>query len=241
MLTGAGGAWLLAAVVYAGVREPAGEQKVAADAGHWLHDALRLVRADRTFARFVTVRSLLLVSALSPPFVVSLGVSAGGDGLGGLGLFVLAQGVASLVGGSFFGRLADRSSRRLMVWCAIAASALILGFLMLWGFTGARAAAWLYPATYLLLTLVHVGTRVARKTYVVDIAEGDQRTEYVAVSNAIIGVVLLMVGAVTATLASWGPSWALLLLAALGLIGALLGRGLPEAAGADFPRASPAR
>ncbi len=232
LLAGAAVAWLVAGVIYAGVREPDGEPSAANDtrsAEHrWFADAVRLMREDHTFDLFVVVRALLLVSALSPPFVVSLGVSSGDAGVGGLGLFVLAQGAASLVGGRFFGRMADRSSRMLMIWCAVAASCLILGFLVLWQFSAAKYSVWLYPGTYLLLALVHLGTRVARKTYVVDIAEGDRRTEYVAVSNAAMGVLLLVVGAVTAVLANWGPGLALLLLAALGLVGSLLGRRLPE-------------
>lgn len=220
--------WLLAVAVYAGVREPEETPAADADPDNWLADAIRLLREDRTFVRFVVVRALLLVSALSPPFVVSLGVAQGSAGVSGLALFVLAQGVASLIGGGVFGRLADRSSRLLMVWSAVAASLLLVGFLLLHR-TSAAESAWLYPATYLLLALVHLGARVARKTYVVDIAEGDQRTEYVAVSNAAMGILLLAVGGMTAVLATWGAEWALVLLAALGVVGAWLGRQLPEA------------
>src|SRR5690606_38085620 len=141
-----------------------------------------------TFRRFVWVRSLLLVSALSPPFVVALGVAAGGDTLSGLGLFIIALGGAQLLGGRLFGPLADKSSRLLMVWCAVGASAVIVGFLLVLRVPAAVDSGWLHPATYFLLALVHLGTRVARKTYVVDVAEGDKRTEYVAVANTAMGV-----------------------------------------------------
>ena len=47
---------------------------------------------------------------------------------------------------------------------------------------------------YFLLSVAHQGARVGRKTYVVDIAEGNQRTDYVAVSNTAIGFVLLFTG-----------------------------------------------
>src|SRR5690606_26154637 len=108
-------AWVLAAVVYAGIREPAPPESTRADAGErgWLQASWRLLRDDSAFRRFVTARTLLLVSALSPPFVVALAAGVGGVGLGGLGPFVIAQGLASLVGGKPFGTLADRSSRSL--------------------------------------------------------------------------------------------------------------------------------
>lgn len=159
--------------------------------------------------------------------MVTLGVRQG-SGLSSLGLFVIAQGIAGLVGGPLFGRLADRSSRRLMIGAALAASGVIVGYLALLRLPGLGETAWLAAATYLLLALVHVGTRLARKTYVVDIAEGDQRTQYVAVANTLMGVLLLAVGAVTAGLAMIGAQFALLLLAVLGVAGAVVGRGLPE-------------
>jgi hypothetical protein len=115
-----------------------------------------------------------------------------------------------------------------MIGGAAAASALILAFLALLAVPAAREAAWLYPAVYLLLALTNTGVRVARKTYVVDMAEGDQRTAYVAVANTAIGVLLLITGAVSSVLAGLGREIALAFLAALGLIGVAVGRALPE-------------
>ncbi len=198
-------------------------------AAGWASQAGRLWRDDAVFRRFVAARGLLLVSALSPPFVVGLGVQQGGQGLSALGLFVIAQGIAGLVGGPIFGRLADASSRRLMIGASLAASGVVVAFLGVHALPGAGDSVWLAPAAYLLLALVHVGARLARKTYVVDIAEGDQRTQYVAVANTLMGFLLLAVGALTAALSLWGNEAALLLLAALGVAGALVGRGLPEA------------
>src|SRR5699024_4374196 len=195
--------------------EPAAEAEHG-DVPGWVHESWTLLRDDPTFRRFVEVRALLLVSALSPPFVVAIGVANRDADLSGLGLFVLAQGVANLLGGRVFGRLADKSSQRLMVWCAAASSTVIVVFLLLLPVHSIRESAWLYPTTYFLLALVHLGTRVARKTYVIDVAEGDQRTEYVAVSNTAMGVLLLLVGGVTGVLTYWGSEPALVLLALLG-------------------------
>lgn len=238
LLAAASLAWVAGSAVYAGVREPAGETTPADGDSGWVRASWDLLRADATFRRFVTVRALLLVSALSPPFVVAIGVENGAAGLGGLGLFVIAQGIASLVGGRVFGRWADRSSRLVMVVCSAVASAVIVGFLLLLPIAGVRESDWLYPGTYLLLALVHIGARVARKTYVVDVAEGDRRTEYVAVANTAMGVLLLVVGGVTGALAVLGNEWALVSLAVLGLAGAALGRALPEvrAGAADATR-----
>ncbi|WP_179503869.1 MFS transporter [Nocardioides daedukensis] len=228
LLFAAAATWVIGLAIYVGIREPETEPDDPAEGPGWAAQAWHLLRDDATLRRFVLVRSLLLVSALSPPFVVAIGASSNGGALSGLGLFVMAQGVANLVGGRLFGRLADRSSRQLMVWCAVGASAVIGGYLLALTSATLRESAWLHPTTYLLLAIVHLGTRLARKTYVVDMAEGDQRTEYVAVANTAMGVLLLAAGAVTGVLSIWGNVPALVLLAVLGLIGAALGRSLPE-------------
>ncbi len=224
--------WVAAAAVFASIVEPSGDiGPDDADQPRWAAQALRLWRDDAVFRRFVIARGLLLVSALSPPFVVGLGIQQGNPGLSSLGLFVMAQGVAGLVGGRVFGRLADSSSRKLMIGASLAASGVIVVFLGLLLLPTFADAAWLAPSAYLLLALVHVGARLARKTYVVDIAEGDQRTQYVAVANTLMGVLLLAVGAITAALAVLGNEAALLLLAVLGVAGGVVGRGLPEVGG----------
>ena len=94
-------------------------------------------------------------------------------------------------------------------------------------------ASWLFIAAYFLLTVTHTGVRVARKTYVVDMATGDQRTEYVAVSNTAMGLLLLATGAVSSALAQIGPEAALLFLASLGLLGVVAGRSLERVSHGD--------
>src|SRR5699024_7085804 len=119
-----------------------------------------------------------------PPFVVSLAASTGAGAISGLGGFVIASGLSALVGGPVGGRLADRSSRNLMATGAAIASVIVV-LTLLPGFDGASPwGAGLFVGSYFALTLIHTGVRVGRKTYLVDMAEGDQRTRYVAVSNS---------------------------------------------------------
>ncbi|ANS80284.1 Putative membrane protein [Serinicoccus hydrothermalis] len=229
-LLGAALMWVLGVVVYAGIPERPREPESAGEP--WWTETVELLREDADFRRFVLARGLLLVSALAPPFLVTLAASTEGAGLlTGLGSFVIAQGVASVVGGRVFGGLADRSSRLVMALGALVASLVVLlvvGAVLALP-PGSPALAVVLVTAYLLLSLVHVGVRVARKTYVVDVAEGDRRTRYVAVSNTAMGVILLVTGAVSAGLAAFGHVPALVFLAVLGLLGALLSWRLPEA------------
>jgi hypothetical protein len=240
LLLGAGAAlWVIVAVVYASIREPVddlAQKRVASDDppphSPWFVQMGRLLRDDKPFRSFVMVRSLLLVSALSPPFVVSLSIKEGSGSLAGLGGFIVAAGLASLLGGRIFGRLADRSSRRLMsVGAGIASAIIVVSVLIaaMPGFNGESVPGTLvFIGSYFLLTLTHTGVRVGRKTYIVDMAEGDLRTAYTAVSNSAMGVILLLVGGISSLFAIAHIFWALLFLAALGIVGVFAGTRLPE-------------
>lgn len=228
--------WVGVALVYLRIREPREDPEESggahddAGAAAVLRRSWALLRDDRPFRSFVTVRSMLLVTSLSPPFLVMLALQAGTDALAGLGGFVIASGVASLIGGRLFGRAADRSSRRLMGSTAGAASAVLVAALALTSWPGlpASAAGAVLVAAYFLVTLLHTGVRTGRKTYLVDMASGDTRTLYTAVSNTAMGVILLVVGAVSSAIAAVTVPGALLFLAVLGVGGVVGGARLPE-------------
>ena len=231
LLGGAATMWLGAMAVFATVKEPRGEHDASLDVGR-AGEALGLLRRDRPFRRFVIARTLLLVAALTPPFVVTLATTASDIDLGVLGPFVVAQGIASLIGGRVWGRWADRSSRRVMLAASGVGAALVVAFLVARSVPVLRENVWLYPVTYFLLALTHTGARIGRKTYVVDLAEGNRRTEYVAVANTAMGVLLLVTGALSAALAQLGPEVALGFLAVLGAAGVPVARTLPEVSAA---------
>lgn len=228
--------WLGVALVSARVQEPADETTNDAPSKPvtqgWLTQTVTLLRDDKPFRQFVMVRSLLLVSALSPPFIVSLSLQSGACTLAGLGGFVIASGIAALLGGRVFGRLADRSSSRLMSIGSGVASAIIIVTVIVVSLPSFSATGTLgnlfFITVYFSLTMMHTGVRVGRKTYIVDMAEGDTRTTYVAVSNSAMGIILLIVGAVTSALAVVHIVWALLFLAGLGLMGVFAGARLPK-------------
>lgn len=218
LLAGAGLLWLAAAVLFAAVREPR-----ASGQGSGSDTRLRLLLHDAPLRRFVLARALLMCTALSAPYYVILAQRHLGHTPRVLAAFIVAQGLASMLGSPVWGRLADRSSRRVMVVGGIGGGALgaLLAAATLW-WSGVLALAWVMPLMYFLLSLVHQAVRIGRKTYVIDMAEGDTRTDYVAVSNSAIGVLLLVVGGIAAALSAWSLAAVLALLAAMGLAGAML-------------------
>ncbi len=229
LLSIAGGLWLVAAATYALIREFPGATEGGGNAITEGIGRLRLLRDDRPFRNFVIARSLLLCSALSAPFFIMLAHEQTEGALLVLGLFVIADGLASLVSAPFWGRFADASSRRVMVWAG--GGSALTGILLVAIVNGLPALAdsqWLYPLFFFMLAVTHAGVRLGRKTYVVDLAGGNKRTDYVAVSNTVIGVVLLLAGAVGALTAVIPVSGVILILASMGLAGSLLSARLPE-------------
>ena len=228
LLLCAGVLWLLAALVYAQVPEQPGATDGARNAVEALRQ-LRLLATDRPFRRFVMTRALLMCSALSAPFYVALAQQEVGSPAWLLGAFVAAAGIASLVSAPLWGRFADRSSKSVMVTAALITSGIgILTALAAAFAESLVATAWYLPLAYFVLSTAHSGVRVGRTTYVVNLATGNRRTDYVAISNSVIGVLLLVVGTAGLLTPLIGHAGVIGLLALMGLAGAALGLTLPQ-------------
>jgi hypothetical protein len=228
LLLGAGACWVAAAGVFHRVREFAGETAEAARTAAQAWRSLGLLRHDPHFRRVVATRALLMASALASPFIVVLarGETAGVALLGG---FVVASSLAASLSASVWGFMADHSSRRVMLLAGALAAGVCLatGALALAGPRG-PARVWWYPVAFFALAVAHAGGRIGRKTYLIDMAAGNRRTDYVAVSNTVIGVLLLVAGALSAAVATLGTAWALVALGTMAALGATWAWRLPE-------------
>lgn len=229
LLAVAAGLWMLAAATYAMIREQPGATEGGGNALTEALGRLELLRSDRDFRMFVIARSLLLCSALSAPFFILLAHANTEGALLALGLFVIADGLAGLLSAPFWGRFADVSSRQVMVMAG--AGSAVVGLLLITIVNGIPTLAgqpWLYPLFFFLLSVAHSGVRMGRKTYIVDMAGGNKRTDYVAVSNSVIGVVLLIAGSIGALAPVISVSGVIAVLGAIGIAGAVLSLRLPE-------------
>lgn len=225
----AGLLWVLAALVYANINELPGETSGGGNAVREAIERLDLLVTDRPFRTFVIARSLLLCSALTAPFYVVLAQDVLGTDLKLLALFILANGVASSISAPVWGRMADTSSRRVMVIAALITSLLGIGiYLIVQLQLNLAGTVWLYPLAFFLLGVAHSGVRLGRKTYVVDMAGGSRRTDYVAVSNTVIGLVLLLTGGISALASTISPQGVIFVLSLFGLAGAWISWRLPE-------------
>ncbi|MGR8946740.1 MAG: MFS transporter [Gammaproteobacteria bacterium] len=228
-LIAAAALWVIAAAFYSRITEFAGETSGGRNGLVEAFSRLSILIEDKPFRLFVLTRSLLLCSALIAPFLIALSQQHLGIENRLLGMFIIASGFASLISAPVWGRFTDRSSRTVMT----AASALtacigfaVVGISVL--YPTALGSVWFLPGIYCLLMVAHAGVRVGRKTYIVDLGSGNQRTDYVAVSNSVIGVVLLAMGLLSALASLVSIVTVVAVLSAMGAIGAVLASRLPE-------------
>jgi hypothetical protein len=229
LLCGAGALWLIAAAVYSRVPEQEGASGGGRNAWASL-GRLRLLASDAPFRHFIITRALLMCSALSAPFYVALAQGELGSPGWLLGAFIVASGLASLLSAPLWGRFADRSSRSVMLAAGFLTAGIgLLTFLLLRTAPVVVDSIWFLPLAYFVLNVAHSGVRVGRKTYVINLGSGNRRTDYVAIGNSVIGLLLLVAGSVGALAPVIGNGGVIAVLAGMGLLGAVYGFRLPEA------------
>lgn len=223
----AGVIWIASGLVFATLAEEPQPRKDILPLRETLGQ-LRLIRTDGQLARFIAARALLVGSALAPPYLLVL-AALDSDGEGELGLLVLASALASLLSSWVWGRMSDRSARRVLILSGVAAALALLLGLGLHAFGMAEAAG--VAVVLFGLMIAYHGVRQGRTTYLVDMAPKDLRAAYTAVSNLAVGVVLLAAGAVSAGLAMIGTPLVIAVFAAASALGAWVAYGLDEVSG----------
>ena len=78
-------------------------------------ESFGLLRTDEQFREYVIVRIMLLSVALVLPFYVLLAQQYTGGSVGGLGMMIIASGLAGSLTAPVWGRLGDRSSRNVII------------------------------------------------------------------------------------------------------------------------------
>lgn len=226
-LVGAGLCWILGGVVFATLQEAKGATEGGEQAFSVARQNLSLLSQDPQLKLFIAARGCLTATALAPPFMVAASSSEGQTAFEGLGFLVLASSGAGLVSSFVWGRLADRSSRKVLLISALA-GAIALGATCLAVIAGVIATIWVLPLLLFGLMIAYQGARLGRSTHLVDMANEDTRAAYTALSNTIIGVILLT-GSVFGVLAqALGNAAVLGSMAALCLAGAFFAFRLEE-------------
>jgi len=222
----AGAAWIVAALLFATLQEESGATEGGKTA---LKEAVRnfsYLRDDQQLVRFILTRGLLTATALAPPFMIAVGSQAG-ESYDKLGFLVLASALASLCSSFVWGRLSDRSSRKVLAFSAMVATVILAATSWL-AFAGTLDGGYILPVLLFGLMIAYQGVRLGRSTHLVDMADKDTRAAYTALSNTIIGL-LLLAGGIFSLIANWfGGEMVLVIMAGMSGLAILAAWGLEE-------------
>lgn len=221
--------WFFAALTYAQVPEVPGATEGGGNALIEALKSIRLLWQDKLFGSFVLTRALLVSSAFAIPYIVVMIQRSGEGSLTSLGGLMLASGIAGMLGGRFWGKWSDSASHHVMAAAAFIAVAVMAAalFCYIWA-SDWLAQQWLGGVLIFVAAVAHHGARVGRKTYLVDMATQDNRAEFTAVSNTVIGIVLLLGIVLGAVDAYAGVEAVMVLLIVLGVIAGVRALTLPN-------------
>ena len=175
---------------------------------------------DSVVYRFIAVRGLFVHSALVAPFFMLEGDA---DSQSLLPFYLAAQAAATMLSSLVWGRVADKSARLNLQLAGILAVLACAGLLMV-----SIDSLWWPACLFFVLSVAHTGVRTGRKTYSLDVKEGQQRTELVAFSNTAIGIILLLFGATYAALGEVLPFSVVYTMAGFLIAGVVMTLILPQ-------------
>jgi hypothetical protein len=176
--------WPLKACVDA----PTGESEKNQSQRAYLVKAIK----DPVVRHFIIMRSLLAHSALLAP-VFTLAYSGGAISI--LAFLIISQALSGFLSSFIWGNLADRSALLCMkIGAVIAAFASLLLLIIIVFFNEFTQSPWVIVSLFFFLGIGYNGIRTGRKIYSIDISEGQQRTEFVAITNTLVGAFILIAG-----------------------------------------------
>jgi hypothetical protein len=226
IIVAAGTSFLLASLIFMILHEPKADAEDTDDDS--LSALVQPILTDAQLRLFVAARAALAVTALAPPFIVMLSSASGRSALDDLGTLVMASTAASVLASYVWGRLSDRSSRHTLMAAGALGSVVfaVVGTLSLTlgGLGGSFGAA----VAIFAAQIAYEGVRAGRKLHLTDMAEDSFRARYTALSNTLIGLVLLAGGLFGLAADRFGPAPVLLAFAVIAALGVLLALGLDE-------------
>jgi len=216
--------WVLAALRFSAlVEEPSVVSDTARDPVTRAYIGYLL--KDTELQKLIVVRGLLTATAVAPPFLILLAQVGDTNLLTQLGGLVVASSFASFVSGRIWGGLCDWSTPLVLAGSGLMSVLFLL--VALWGVgAGLYETLWFLPVVLFGLMVSYQGVRLARNVHLVNLANEETRSAYAAISNTIIGVVLLATGLFGVLAEIYDVQLVVWVLAGMSLVGGLLGFSL---------------
>ena len=188
--------WMGAGFFFSIIKEEDGATKGGRSPINELSNGWQLFLNDSNLRNFILTRAMLMAIPLTQPFFIIYGKEITGASVSGLGLLVIASGIAGFISSPFWGKFADRSSRKLMMIIAVIGIVnimLVMGFDLL---NDKFKTITVFAPLILLNMMVHGGARLSRKTYLADYAPENERPLYISFSNTFIGLFTIIAAGV---------------------------------------------
>ncbi len=221
--------WLCSSLAFLAIREQPGATEGGRNALKETAAGSQRFRQFKGFRRYLYVRAMLLSAEVAVPYYVLFAHEHIQSTAGSVGLFITSIGISQLISSPFWGRLADKTSKTVMIYSgmitALAAITALVATLV--NNTGISFA--LVGLAFLMVGLAESGVRLGRKTYLVDAAPKDERATYTAFSNSVIGILALATGALGLLAEHVGTYAPVIIIGITGLAGAMMARAMPEA------------
>lgn len=209
----AGLCWIAGSLLFTRLTEDKGATEGGQSAIKAAMADLGLLASDKYLRRFIAARGLLIATALAPPFMIAL-MGQDGGGYEGLGFLVFASAGAGLLSSFVWGRLSDQSSRKVLALAALI-SAVVLSVTAIAHMRGWLSVSYVLPALLFVLMIAYQGVRLGRSTHLVDMATPDRRAAYTALSNTIIGLLLIAGSGFSLIANAFGPQCVIIIMAAM--------------------------
>lgn len=193
--------WIGAGILFVRLDEPGSHADEQLTLQGIIMQSFALLRNDGNFLLFLAVRTLFLSTALALPyFVMYIHHISVNTGTHLIYIMLLSTGLASFSSGVIWGTFSDYNAKGVLMVAGLLVGAFC--FIVGQGIIPESEvkSAMLTGLLFYILYVGHNGIRLGRKTYILQLAAPKQRATYVAVSNVITGIMLLVTGIILSTL-----------------------------------------
>jgi hypothetical protein len=221
--------WFASAMFFGAIKEDAGATEGGRNAIEEAGAGFLNFKRFKGFRLHLYVRALLLAVEVAVPYFVLFANQKIESTAGAVGMFITAIGISQLISSPFWGKLADKTSRTVLIYSGVisaAASGVALFALVVSNHT---LSFGLIGLSFLMIGLAESGVRLGRKTYIVDAAPKAERPTFTAFSNSLIGVLALGTSFLGIVADKYGSPYAVAVLGVVSLAGAFLAVLMPEA------------
>jgi hypothetical protein len=218
--------WFVSALQFTALNEP--QSEVAHISGGKAASLyLDYLRNDKELRKFIYTRALLTATAIAPPFLILLAQAEVGSIVSQLGVLIIASSFSTFISGRIWGKLSDKSTP-----VVLSASGLAGGLILFSTLFASQGdlfnTIWFLPVVLFVLMTSYQGVRIARSIHLVNLATEETRATYTALSNTIIGLVLLGTGLFGFLATFFGIQEVVLVLATMSIGGGLLATTLQK-------------